>query len=70
MFRFFVIALGGAIGTVCRYLVGGLDYRLSNGIFPVQAGVGTKLLTKIFEYRTRAGNGVRSCNVTFERLSG
>lgn len=35
MLRFFVIALGGAIGAVLRYLVGGLDYRFSGGIFPV-----------------------------------
>ncbi|MFA5260073.1 MAG: fluoride efflux transporter CrcB [Candidatus Omnitrophota bacterium] len=35
MLRFFVIALGGAIGTLARYLVGGLDYRFSNGVFPV-----------------------------------
>jgi len=27
MLRFFVIALGGALETVARYLVGGLDYR-------------------------------------------
>ncbi|MFH1440995.1 MAG: fluoride efflux transporter CrcB [Candidatus Omnitrophota bacterium] len=35
MLRFFVIGLGGAIGTLLRYLVGGLDYRFSNGVFPV-----------------------------------
>jgi len=35
MLRFFIIALGGAIGTLSRYLVGGLDYRFSNGVFPV-----------------------------------
>ncbi|MEI8345034.1 MAG: fluoride efflux transporter CrcB [Candidatus Omnitrophota bacterium] len=28
------IALGGAIGTACRYYLSGLDYRFSNGIFP------------------------------------
>lgn len=35
MLRFFVIALGGAIGTIGRYLVGGLDYRFSQGVFPI-----------------------------------
>jgi len=35
MLRFFVIGLGGAIGTLLRYIVGGLDYRFSSGIFPV-----------------------------------
>ena len=35
MLRFFVIALGGAIGTLLRYIIGGLDYRFSNGVFPV-----------------------------------
>lgn len=35
MLRFFVVAAGGAIGTLLRYIVGGLDYRFSNGVFPV-----------------------------------
>lgn len=35
MLRLFVIGLGGAIGTILRYLMGGLDYRFSNGVFPV-----------------------------------
>ena len=35
MLRFFVVALGGAIGTLLRYIVGGLDYRFSSGVFPV-----------------------------------
>lgn len=35
MLRFFVIALGGAIGTLLRYIVGGLDYRFSGGVFPI-----------------------------------
>ena len=35
MLRFFVIALGGAIGTLLRYIAGGLDYRFSGGIFPI-----------------------------------
>ncbi len=35
MLRFFVVALGGAIGTLARYIMGGLDYRFSNGVFPI-----------------------------------
>lgn len=35
MLRFFIIGLGGAIGTVLRYIVGGLDYRFSSGVFPI-----------------------------------
>lgn len=35
MLRFFIIALGGAIGTLARYIMGGLDYRFSNGVFPI-----------------------------------
>lgn len=35
MLRFFVVALGGAIGTLVRYIVGGLDYRFSSGVFPI-----------------------------------
>jgi len=35
MLRFFVIALGGAIGTLLRYIAGGLDYRFSSGIFSI-----------------------------------
>lgn len=35
MLRFFIIGLGGAIGAVLRYLMGSLDYRFSNGVFPV-----------------------------------
>ncbi|MBI4706496.1 MAG: fluoride efflux transporter CrcB [Candidatus Omnitrophica bacterium] len=35
MLRFFLVAAGGAIGTGCRYLLSGLDYKLSGGIFPV-----------------------------------
>jgi len=35
MLRFFVIALGGAIGTLLRYVIGGLDYKFSNGVFPI-----------------------------------
>ena len=33
--KFFVIALGGGIGSILRYIIGGLDYRFSNGILPV-----------------------------------
>ena len=35
MVRFFIIGLGGAIGTIARYIMGGLDYRFSNGVFPI-----------------------------------
>ncbi len=35
MFRVFIVALGGAIGSVLRYAVGSLDARLSLGVFPV-----------------------------------
>jgi len=35
MLRFFIIGLGGAIGTILRYVMGGLDYRFSNGVFPI-----------------------------------
>lgn len=35
MFRLAVIAMGGGIGTIFRYIVSGLDYKLSNGVFPL-----------------------------------
>lgn len=35
MLKLFLVGLGGAIGAVLRYLIGGLDYRFSNGVFPV-----------------------------------
>ena len=34
MLRYFYVALGGAIGSMLRYAVSGLDFKLSNGIFP------------------------------------
>ena len=34
MLRYLYVALGGAIGSVLRYAVSGLDFKLSNGIFP------------------------------------
>jgi CrcB protein len=34
MGKLLLIALGGAIGTLCRYVLSGLDYRFSNGVFP------------------------------------
>jgi fluoride exporter len=34
-----MIALGGAIGSVLRYIVSGLDYRFSGGVFPVSTFV-------------------------------
>lgn len=39
MLRFFVIGLGGAIGTLLRYIMGGLDYRFSSGVFPISTFV-------------------------------
>lgn len=33
------IGLGGAIGTILRYIVSGLDYKWSQGIFPVSTFV-------------------------------
>jgi CrcB protein len=33
--KWLLIALGGALGTVGRYVMSGLDYRWSNGVFPV-----------------------------------
>ncbi len=35
MLRFFIIGLGGAIGTLLRYIMGGLDYRFSGGVLPI-----------------------------------
>ncbi|MFA5089242.1 MAG: fluoride efflux transporter CrcB [Candidatus Omnitrophota bacterium] len=35
MLRFFIIGFGGAIGTILRYIMGGIDYRFSNGVLPV-----------------------------------
>ncbi len=35
MLKLFLVGLGGAIGAVLRYLIGGLDYRFSGGVFPV-----------------------------------
>jgi fluoride exporter len=33
--RILLIGIGGAIGAILRYIVSGLDYKYSNGIFPV-----------------------------------
>jgi fluoride exporter len=35
MFKLLFIAFGGAIGAVMRYLMSGLDYKFSQGVFPV-----------------------------------
>ena len=35
MFKLLIIAIGGGIGTLARYVVSGLDYRYSSGVFPV-----------------------------------
>ena len=34
MLRYFYAAFGGAIGSILRYAVSGLDFKISNGIFP------------------------------------
>ncbi|RJP29145.1 MAG: fluoride efflux transporter CrcB [Candidatus Omnitrophota bacterium] len=34
MLRFFVIATGGAIGTLLRYVISGIDYKFSGAVFP------------------------------------
>lgn len=33
--KIILIGAGGAIGAVLRYVVCGLDYKFSNGIFPL-----------------------------------
>jgi fluoride exporter len=33
--KLILIGFGGAIGTVARYLVSGIDYKFSGGVFPV-----------------------------------
>ena len=35
MDKLIYIALGGAVGSVLRYLVSGIFYRYSNGVFPL-----------------------------------
>ncbi len=35
MLNLFFIGIGGAIGAVLRYVVSGLDYKFSNGVFPL-----------------------------------
>lgn len=35
MIKLLFIGFGGAIGTIFRYLASGIDYKFSNGIFPV-----------------------------------
>lgn len=39
MTKLLMIAFGGAVGSVLRYLVSGLDYRFSGGVFPVSTFV-------------------------------
>ncbi len=34
MTKFILLASGGAIGTILRYSLSGLTYKLSNGVFP------------------------------------
>jgi CrcB protein len=35
MFKLMFIALGGAAGTLLRYVVSGISYRFSDGVFPL-----------------------------------
>lgn len=35
MTKYLLLALGGAVGTLCRYLVSNLDNKYSNAIFPL-----------------------------------
>jgi CrcB protein len=35
MLKLIFIGLGGAIGAVARYILSGIDYKLSGGVFPV-----------------------------------
>jgi len=35
MLKFLIIGLGGGLGAILRYMVSNLDYRFSNGVFPV-----------------------------------
>jgi CrcB protein len=39
MQKVFLIGLGGALGTILRYIVSSVDYRFSGGIFPVSTFV-------------------------------
>ncbi len=35
MSKLLIIAVGGGIGTLARYIVSGLDYKYSSGVFPL-----------------------------------
>jgi fluoride exporter len=35
MLKLILIGLGGAIGAVARYILSGIDYKFSGGVFPV-----------------------------------
>lgn len=35
MFKLILIGFGGALGSILRYVVSGIDYKVSGGIFPV-----------------------------------
>ncbi len=35
MLKLILIGFGGAIGAVARYILSGIDYKLSGGVFPV-----------------------------------
>jgi fluoride exporter len=35
MMKIILIGLGGAIGSIVRYILSGIDYKFSGGVFPV-----------------------------------
>ncbi|MFA6384296.1 MAG: fluoride efflux transporter CrcB [Candidatus Omnitrophota bacterium] len=39
MQKLLFIGLGGAIGSILRYVISGIDYRVSGGVFPVSTFV-------------------------------
>jgi len=39
VYKIIGIAIGGAIGTLLRYLVSGIDYKFSKGVFPISTFV-------------------------------
>jgi fluoride exporter len=47
MLKFLLIAFGGAIGAVMRYIMSGIDYKFSQGVFPVST-LAVNLLGSLF----------------------
>lgn len=35
MYKYLIVAAGGAIGTILRYLISSIDYKYSDSIFPL-----------------------------------